>query len=631
MTTKHNSTISFIERIEMDLMDIEWFPPSMFPDLRDCKYISIDLETCDPNLTTLGPGWVRNDGFIVGIAVAAGDFSGYYPIKHKGGGNLPFDKVMSWIKEQMDTPNVAKVMHNATYDLGWLHWAGVKVQGKIIDTMIAAPLIDENKFSYALTNLGREYIDMRKDEKILRAAAKDWGIDPKKDMWKLPSRYVGTYAEQDAVMTLKLWQRFETELSRQELTNIFELEQKLTPLLMDMRIKGVRVDVDKAEQTKVKLGKMKETLVNEIKKDTGITILPWVATSLAKVFDHYNVPYGKTDSSNQPSFTKAFLQACQHPIAAKILRLREVDKADSTFIESILRHENKGRIHCEFHPLRTDDGGTLTGRFSSSNPNLQQIPARDPEIKSLIRGLFIPEEGQRWGSFDYSSQEPRLLVHYCASVKDQHPFVDELVKQYHEDDADFHQMVADMAGIDRKQAKTVNLGIMYGMGKAKLANTLDITVEEATDLLDNYHKKVPFVKGLADFVSSRASKYGQIRTILGRKCRFDMWEPRSFGYNKPMKKEDAEKEYGPGIRRAFTYKALNRLIQGSAADQTKKAMVDCYEEGFVPMLTVHDELCFGIESEEQASRIKEIMETGLELKVPSKVDQELGDNWGEVG
>ena len=262
---KQNSTISFIERIEMDILEIEWYPPSIFPDLTDCKYIAVDLETCDPNLMTLGPGWVRNDGFIVGIAVAAGDFSGYYPIKHKGGGNLPFDKVMSWIKEQMATPNVAKVMHNAPYDLGWLHWAGIKVEGKIIDTMVAAPLIDENKFSYALTNLGREYIDMRKDEKILRAAgikvegkiidtmvaaplidenkfsyaltnlgreyidmrkdekilraaAKDWGIDPKKDMWKLPSKYVGTYAEQDAVMTLKLWQRFETELSRQELT-----------------------------------------------------------------------------------------------------------------------------------------------------------------------------------------------------------------------------------------------------------------------------------------------------------------------------------------------------------------------------------------------------------------------------
>ena len=192
-------------------------------------------------------------------------------------------------------------------------------------------------------------------------------------------------------------------------------------------------------------------------------------------------------------------------------------------------------------------------------------------------------------------------------------------------------MVADMAGIGRKEAKTVNLGIMYGMGRGKLANTLDISQEEAKELLDTYHEKVPFVKGLADMVSSRAAKHGQVRTLLGRKCRFDMWEPNSFGYNKPLPHEEAVKEYGPGIRRAFTYKALNKLIQGSAADQTKQAMVSCYQEGLEPLLTVHDELCFSVSSEEQASRIKEIMETCVPLRVPSKVDQELGDNWGEVG
>tara|TARA_E500000305_G_C4024843_1_gene241180 strand:+ start:52 stop:1944 length:1893 start_codon:yes stop_codon:yes gene_type:complete len=628
---KQNSNISFLERLDLNIIEVEWFPPSVFPDLRDSKYIAVDLETCDPNLTTLGPGWIRGDGFIVGIAIAAGDFSGYYPIKHEGGGNLPSDKVMSWVAEQMATPNIPKVFHNSSYDIGWLHWAGVKVQGKIIDTMVAAPLVDENRFSYTLNSLAYDYINMRKDEKTLRAAAKDWGVDPKKEMWRLPSKYVGSYAEQDAVITLKLWNHLETELSKQELSSIFELEQKLLPLLMEMRIKGVRVDLDKAEQVKAKLSQMKKTFVKQIKDDTGIIVYPWVATSIAKVFDHYNVPYGRTEDSKQPSFTKSFLQTCPHDIAAKVLRLREMDKAESTFIDSILKHQHKGKIHCEFHSLRSDDGGTVTGRFSSSNPNLQQIPARDPEIKAMIRGLFIPEDGEKWGSFDYSSQEPRLLVHYCASVPDRHPHMDDLVKEYHKGDADFHQMVADLAGIERKQAKTVNLGIMYGMGKGKLANTLDITIEEATELLNTYHGKVPFVKALADFVSSRASKNGKIRTILGRRCRFEMWEPRSFGYKKPMKREEAEKEYGPGIRRAFTYKALNRLIQGSAADQTKKAMVDCYNEGFVPMLTVHDELCFGISSEKQASRIKEIMETGLELKVPSKVDMELGNNWGEVG
>tara|TARA_R100001377_G_scaffold60949_1_gene37060 strand:- start:9515 stop:11017 length:1503 start_codon:yes stop_codon:yes gene_type:complete len=500
--------------------------------------------------------------------------------------------------------------------------------------MIAAPLIDENRFSYSLNNLGRDYIGVGKSEASLRAAAKSFGLDPKKDMWRLPAKYVGAYAEQDARMTLKLWNRFEPELASQDLKTIFDLETSLIPLMIDMRERGVKVDVDGAERAKKKLMGMKIEINADIKRDLGFNVEPWVATSVAKAFDHYSIPYNKTDTTNKPSFTKAYLQGCPHPIAAKILRLRELDKAHNTFIDSILRHEHKGRIHCEFHQLRSDDGGTVTGRFSSSNPNLQQIPAREPEIKSLIRGLFLPEEGCKWGSFDYSSQEPRLLVHYCASLteSEKHAQIESVVEEYQKGDVDFHQMVADMAGISRKQAKTVNLGIMYGMGRAKLAATLDITVEEAKNLLETYHEKVPFVKGLADRVSTKAQKDGRIRTILGRKCRFDMWEPRSFEYNKPMKLKEAQAEYGPQrIRRAFTYKALNKLIQGSAADQTKKAMADCYAEGLVPLMTVHDELCFSVESEQQASKITEIMETGLPLKVPSKVDQELGNNWGEVG
>jgi len=342
-----------------------------------------------------------------------------------------------------------------------------------------------------------------------------------------------------------------------------------------------------------------------------------------------------TTAAGAPSFTKQYLQAHPSEVAQAIVKLRETDKADSTFIDTILKHEHKGRIHTEFHQLRSDDGGTVTGRFSSSNPNLQQIPARDPEIKKLIRGLFIPEDGCKWGSFDYSSQEPRLLVHFAASIKGdyRHDMVDSVVQAYHEGDVDLHQMVADFAGITRKEAKIVNLGIMYGMGKGKLAAQLGITEDEAKDLLQTHHEKVPFVKGLADLASKQAENNGVIRTLLGRRCNFHLWEPKSFGYNKPLPLQEAQKEYGNFIRRAFTYKALNKLIQGSAADQTKKAMADCYAEGLLPMLTVHDELCFSVEGQEQASRITEIMENGLSdvLKVPSKVDEELGGNWGEVG
>jgi DNA polymerase I-like protein with 3'-5' exonuclease and polymerase domains len=632
---KDKKTVDLVARMELgESLDPDWNIPSEYPDLRGYKSIAVDLETRDPNIQTLGPGWARNDGNIVGIAVAAGDYKGYFPIRHQNGHNLDPDMTMRWFKKQMATPDIQKVMHNATYDAGWLRAEGVEVQGKLIDTMIAAPLVNENRFSYSLNNLGRDYIDMRKDERMLRAAAKDWGIDPKADMWKLPPKFVGAYAEQDALMTLKLWEYLQIELSKDELGHIFELETSLIPMMLDMRAKGVRVDLDKAARVKKDLeGKAKQVHKN-IKDKTGVDIQPWASASVQKMFEALNLQYPTTDAG-APSFTKQYLSSHPHEMCQQLVRLRELDKASSTFVESILRHEHKGRIHCEFHQLRSDDGGTVTGRFSSSNPNLQQIPARDPEIKAAIRGLFIPEEGEKWGSFDYASQEPRLLVHFAASMPDnlRHPMVDTIVEEYHKGDVDLHQMVADMAGISRKEAKTVNLGIMYGMGVGKLANQLSITDDEAKGLLETHRQKVPFVKQLASIATQQGSTKGQIRTLLGRKCRFHLWEPRSFGYNKPYPHEQALEKYGIGIRRAFTYKALNKLIQGSAADQTKQAMADCYKEGLLPLLTVHDELCFSIESEEQAARIKDIMENGLNdvLLVPSRVDQELGENWGEVG
>jgi DNA polymerase I-like protein with 3'-5' exonuclease and polymerase domains len=617
---------------EMNNKEIDWNIPSEYPDLTGYKQIAIDLETCDPNLMTKGPGWARNDGFVVGIAVAAGDYYGYFPIRHENGHNLDPKMTFKWLNKQMSTPHIDKIMHNATYDAGWLRAEGVEVQGRIIDTMVAAPIINENRFSYSLNNLGRDYIDMRKDEKLLRAAANEWGFDPKKDMWKMPPKYVGAYAEQDAVMTLKLWERLRIDIDKEELWSIFNLETSLIPLMLDMRTKGVRVDIDAADRAKIMLNKKTKALRAHLKRTTGVDVDPWASASVAKMFDALNLTYPKTEAG-APSFTKQYLNAHPHEACQSLVKLREFDKANSTFIDTILNHQHKGRIHCEFHQLRSDDGGTVTGRFSSSNPNLQQMPARDPDIKKLIRGLFLPEEGEKWGSFDYSSQEPRLLVHFAASMPHRDSIVDKIVDEYNTGDVDLHQMVADLAGIKRKEAKAVNLGIMYGMGVGKLATQLDISNEEAKELMQAHREKVPFVKQLAELASQRGGANGQIRTILGRKCRFHLWEPSTFGYNKPLPFEEANKEYGGmgRLRRAFTYKALNKLIQGSAADQTKKAMVDCYAEGFVPMLTVHDELCFSIRDQEQALRIKEIMETGLPLKVPSKVDMELGDNWGEVG
>ena len=311
-----------------------------------------------------------------------------------------------------------------------------------------------------------------------------------------------------------------------------------------------------------------------------------------------------------------------------------MNKFHSTFIDSILRYEHNGRIHAEINQLKSDSGGTATGRLSMSNPNLQQIPARNKEFGKHIRALFLPDEGKRWGSFDYSQQEPRLVVHYASSVDQGFEGSYELLKAYENDNADFHQVVAEMADIPRSQAKTINLGMFYGMGKAKLSAELGIDIEQAKSILNAYNERVPFVKMLSNRCMTTADKKGCVVTIKGRHCRFDRWEPKTFGIHKSMTREEAESKYERGmIKRAMTYKALNRLIQGSAADQTKQAMINCYNKGHRPLLQIHDELCFNINKEEDIEEIKYEMEHCLDdipLQVPSKVDLALGINWGEA-
>ena len=616
---------------ELDLIDVDWNIPPDYPDLTSYKDVAVDLETYDPNIKTLGPGWARKDGHIIGIAVAAGEYKGYFPIRHENGHNLDPRITLKWIKKQLSVPDMNVIMHNATYDAGWLRAEGVEIKGRIIDTMITGALVDENRWSFGLDAMARDFVALRKDEKLLQAAAKEWGVDPKSGMYLLPPKYVGTYAEQDAVATLKLWDALKVQLEEQELWHIWNIETDLIPCMLDMRSNGVRVDLDKADQNKKLIRKQTSKLREYIEGEAGMEVDIWASASIQKMFDKLGMEYLTTEKG-APSFTKSFLNDHPSKVCQALVKLREFDKADSTFIDSILRHEHNGRIHTELHSTRRDEGGTVTGRFSSSNPNLQQIPARDPDIKKMIRGLFVPNEGCQWGSFDYSSQEPRLLVHFAASMPDymRHHVVNDIVEEFNTGDVDLHQMVADLAGITRKQAKTVNLGIMYGMGVAKLADQLGIPADDAKSLIRQHRDKVPFVKQLADVATKQASENGQIRTLLGRKCRFPLWEPVTFGVGKPLPHDEAQKQYGKQIKRAFTYKALNRLIQGSAADQTKQAMLDCYNEGLTPMLTVHDELCFNIESQEQADRIKEIMETGVPLKVPSKIDVDIKPDWGEI-
>jgi len=603
----------------------EWLPPEEFPDLSKHDEIAIDLETKDPDLIKMGSGAVSKNGDVVGIAVAVKDWSGYYPIAHEGGGNMDRAKVLKWFQGVLSTP-ARKIFHNAMYDVCWIRALGLSINGQIVDTMIASALVDENQMRYDLNNCSKRYTGKTKNETELYQAARDWGVDAKAEMYKLPAIYVGAYAEKDAEITFELWQELKKEIISQDLNSIFQLETELFPCLVDMRFLGVRVDVEQAHKLKEELVEEEKELLLEVKKQTSVDVQIWAARSIAKVFQKLSLPYDSTEKTNSPSFTKNFLQNHAHPLVKRIARAREINKAHTTFIDTILKHNHKGRIHAEINQLRSDNGGTVTGRFSYSNPNLQQIPARNKELGPRIRSLFVPEKDHTWGCFDYSQQEPRLVVHYAAL---QNLYgVNEVLDSYNEGDADFHTIVADMAEIPRTQAKTINLGLFYGMGKNKLQAELGVSKEKAEDLFRQYHNKVPFVKQLMDNVMYRAQDSGKIRTLLGRLCRFHLWEPNQFGIHKALPHDEALREHGPGIKRAYTYKALNKLIQGSAADMTKKAMLELYKEGIIPHIQVHDELDISVDG--NADKIKEIMEGAVTLEVPNKVDYESGPNWGTI-
>jgi len=618
----------------------EWFPPDDFPDLSKYNEIAIDLETKDPDLKTKGSSSMRGQGDVVGIAIAVKDWAGYYPIAHESGPNMERKKVLGWFADVLKT-SADKIFHNAIYDMCWIHRLGLTVHGTVIDTMVMTSLVDENRFRYDLNSVAQHYTGMGKNESALQEAAKEWGVDPKAEMYKLPAMYVGEYAERDAEVTLALWQELKKEIEHQDLQSIVEVEQKVFPCILDMKIKGVRVSESQVDQLDHQLKLSYDKYIKRINDDTGIYPEVWAAKSIELVCNKLGIDdFDRTEKTQKPSFTKNYLKNHGHPVLRAIASARELDKLKNTFLESIKNYVHNGRIHADIHQLKGDFGGTITGRLSYSNPNLQQLP-NYTNIGMGIRSIFMPEEGHRWGCFDYSQQEPRLVVHYALATLGT-TGVQSIAEKYDnardnpgdldiQKAADFHSMVAEIADIPRGQAKTINLGLFYGMGKAKLQAQLGVTDSVARDLLAAYHHRVPFVKQLIHHTMDRAQQRGWIRTILGRKCRFNMWEPATFGMHKPQTFEEASLEHGSrNIKRAFTYKALNKLIQGSAADMTKQAMINLREAGITPMIQLHDELNVSYENEQEADKIKEIMEQAVPLKVPNKVDFEDGECWGDI-
>jgi DNA polymerase I-like protein with 3'-5' exonuclease and polymerase domains len=631
---------------------------------------ALDLETRDPLLDERGPGWCFNDstpGYVVGYAVATKEWADYYPVKHEGGGNVSNPAgVKRWVADALKEPSNTVIVHNYAYDAGWCRREGIPIRATVRDTQGAAPLINEYRRQYKLDYLAKDYLGVGKDEAPLVAyikkmnalvraeATRQFGLDrkapahekaearkrinryimdhkwhPKGDLWRMPGNIVHPYGKQDGRVTYDLWGVLEPLLHAEELWDVFLMETRLLPVLLEMRARGVRVATDEVEQAVARMKREQAALQRQMDQYIG-PISVWAEADLSRLAKHIGVVPGKTPTGKD-SFRKEWVATQTHPAMALLKNIRRLDKSRSTFLEGyVLDKQVNGRVHGQFHPQKSDEGGAVTGRFSATHPNLQNLPARDKVIKGLVRGAFLPEEGEEWAACDYSQQEPRLTVHYayiagCKGAR-------KARKQYVENpDMDYHQFMADITGLARDEVKPINLGVGYGMGPAKLCRSLGLptkwievtrydkktgkerkeTIEVAGDagqaILDAYHENAPFVRALTDECQRRAKERGYIKTLAGRRCRLN------------------DAEYGH-----WTYKAMNRLIQGSAADQTKLAMIACWDAGLVPLVTVHDELGFSVPDRGVARQIAQIMETCVELEVPSKADVELGPSWGQA-
>jgi DNA polymerase I-like protein with 3'-5' exonuclease and polymerase domains len=620
-----------------------------FPDLSGAEKLSIDLETCDPAIAEgLGSGALRG-GFIAGVGIGTNDgFREYYPIAHECGDNLDRDKVLAYCRDQFSKSTQPKVGANLLYDLEYLAVAGVSVSGWIQDVLIAEPLLDEKSFSYSLEGVSQKYLGEGKPQEYLyQHLAQRFGGKPERkkqagNIWRADPKIVREYVLGDIDLPLRVIEKQLIALAEQDLTELFILESKLIPMLLAMKLRGVKVDVSRAEH-------VYDDLTSKI-QIAQAELGPYnvnASASLAGLWDKLGLTYPRTAKTKAPSFTKEVLAACSHPIARTVETIKTSTKLRDTFIKNVVMESNiHGRIHCQFNQLRSDEYGTVSGRFSSSNPNLQQIPAKG-EGTNLVRTLFLPDsEDEEWTSIDYSQIEYRCFAHYADD--------EYLLEAYKDPKVDFHAVVGDMLGgaLDRKIVKTFNFASLYGAGFRKIATMLrsymsqmeistlyenlgelrnaskfssscmyiqrkepftpDIYDVTAFRVLEVYDEKFPAAKKIMDRVGAVAKNRGYIKTILNRRRRF---------------------------AGESTHKALNALLQGTAADIMKKGMVDIWESGVidvvgVPTLTVHDELCWSVPKTAQGREAIDeayiLMRDAIKLAVPIHLDIERGPNWGDA-
>jgi DNA polymerase I-like protein with 3'-5' exonuclease and polymerase domains len=636
----------------------DWHPPSELPDLRRAGKIAIDTEELDRGLQAdRGSAWPWRDGHICGVSVAwrADSIrSSYFPLRHPDSQNFDLATFTRWLKDHI-AAGVRFTTLNGIYDWGWLGAdLGVEMppSDRLEEVGALAALVDENLFQYSLDALCKQYGLSGKDETLLIQAIDAAGlargrkkINAREYIWQLPARFVGPYAETDAVRTLELYELFTPIIDREGTHDAYRLEVDLVPVAIEMRRRGIRVDQDATEQKRGLLLGKRDAALAELSKELGTAVsMAEINRSKwkAQTFDAHRIAYPRTAKGN-PSFSagkSGWMAKHEHWLPRGIAAASKYDAAGFKFLEGhILNHIVGGRIHAEIHPFRADDGGTRSSRFSYSNPPLQQMPVRDPELGPLIRGVFLPDEGEFWAKPDISQQEFRFVVHHAA--RHSLPGAREAAEVYRTNpDADFHTMVAEMTGLDRDMAKAVNFAKIYGAGVKKMAEMIGKPVAETQAIVSQYDSKLPFVSKLSHICQEKAVRIGATRLYDGALRHWNFWEvPRVFAEGAgPCGIEAARRRiadpdhpwYGQRLSRANTYTALNAQIQGDAARHTKLWMRACWREGIVPLLQMHDALEASVSTREQGEMIARLGCEAVSLQVPMRTDLKFGRSWGDA-
>jgi DNA polymerase I-like protein with 3'-5' exonuclease and polymerase domains len=626
------------------------------PMWKGARRVAVDIETCDPDLKKTGIG-VRRNGRIIGVSFAieqhdTTDLSTvpafYLPFGHEGGDNLDREMVLQYLRDQAEEFRGDIVGANLQYDLDYLAEAKVVFRPRFFrDVQVAEPLLDATQFSYSLQNIALRNGFEGKDHSHLEAAGRMYGIENiKAELWKLPGRHVGAYAEVDARLPLRLIQVQERRIEEEDrlepygarLWDLWNLESRVLPVLLKMRRRGVRIDLDHLDRVEARTLREEEDSLAEMSRLGGVKVTlkdlnrP---TIIGPIIENTLGCKLQRTKTGKYSLVQGLIKKLKHPLIDAYLRARRFNKLRTTFVESIREHQVKGRIHCTFNQMKRsedendeEDVGTVSGRLSSTDPNLQQQPARDPEIGPFWRQIYQPDQGARWACLDYSQQEPRWIIHFaevanCIGAKI-------AADRYRADPKiDNHAMMRDLIGWSGKEgrdnAKTIYLGLCYSMGGAKLCRSIgkptkwitngagksfEVAGDEGQAILDQFDQKVPFIREIARRAEDQAKKKGYVRTVLGRRQRSPRFQDGRPGYD-------------------FTHKAFNQLVQGSSADQTKKAMVDIDDAGLDMQLQVHDELDSSIEHDKQAQDMAEIMENAIPCNVPHVVEPKIGAHWGE--